>query len=49
MATTIDTGGYALTNGDGIEIVGRKIYVVRNQDNLVAVVNSSVRLALMRA
>lgn len=40
-ARTIDTGGYALTNGDGIEIVGRKAYVVRNQDNLVAVLELS--------
>ena len=33
----IDLGGYAVTNGDGIEIHGRTIYVIRNFDNLVAV------------
>ena len=33
----IDTGGYLVTNGDGIHLRGRTLYVVRNQDNLVAV------------
>jgi len=33
----IDTGGYVVTNGDGIHFRGRTLYVVRNQDNLVAV------------
>jgi sugar lactone lactonase YvrE len=41
VATTIDTGGYSLTAGDGIEIVGRTMYVVRNQENLVAVMRLS--------
>jgi hypothetical protein len=36
VATTIDTGGYALNNGDGLELVGTDLYVSRNQDNLVA-------------
>jgi hypothetical protein len=36
VATTIDTGGYALTNGDGLELVGTDLYVSRNQNNLVA-------------
>jgi sugar lactone lactonase YvrE len=33
----IDTGGYLVTNGDGLERRGRTLYVVRNRDNLVAV------------
>jgi sugar lactone lactonase YvrE len=33
----IDTGGYLVTNGDGIHFRGRTLYVVRNQDGLVAV------------
>ena len=33
----IDTGGYSLTNGDGLLLVGRVLYVVRNQSQLVAV------------
>ena len=37
-ATQVDLGGVALTNGDGIYVEGRRLYVVRNQDNLVAVV-----------
>jgi hypothetical protein len=35
-ATVIDTGGYAVTNGDGLELVGTDLYVVRNQLNMVA-------------
>jgi sugar lactone lactonase YvrE len=33
----IDTGGYLVTNGDGIHFRGQTLYVVRNQDGLVAV------------
>jgi sugar lactone lactonase YvrE len=33
----IDAGGYLVTNGDGIHFRGRTLYVVRNQDHLVAV------------
>lgn len=35
--TTIDTGGYDVTNGDGLELRGKTLYVVRNFSNLVAV------------
>jgi hypothetical protein len=34
--TTIDTGGYSVVNGDGLEVAGSTLYVVRNQNNLVA-------------
>ena len=33
----IDTGGYLVTAGDGLEFRGRTLYVVRNQINTVAV------------
>lgn len=36
-AKTIDTGGYSVTNGDGLELRGSTLYVVRNQLNKVAV------------
>jgi sugar lactone lactonase YvrE len=35
----IDLGGYLVTNGDGLEIDGDTLYVVRNRDNLIAVVD----------
>jgi hypothetical protein len=38
---TIDTGGESLTFGDGLELHGRTLYVVRNQLNLVAVLRLS--------
>ena len=41
---TIDTHGYSVVNGDGLEVVGRTLYVVRNQNNLVA----DLRLSLDR-
>jgi sugar lactone lactonase YvrE len=37
-ATEVDLGGELLTNGDGLLLLGRTLFVVRNQDNLVAVV-----------
>jgi sugar lactone lactonase YvrE len=37
----VDTGGYLVTNGDGLEIRGRTLYVVRNFSNLVAVLRLS--------
>ena len=37
VATTVDLGGYPLTNGDGLLVVGRTLYVVQNQMNTVAV------------
>ena len=36
---TIDTGGYSVTNGDGLALRHGRLYVVRNQSNLVAVFN----------
>ena len=35
-ATAVDLGGYALSNGDGLLVVGRTLYVVQNQLDLVA-------------
>jgi len=43
-ATEVDLGGESLTNGDGLEIDGDILYVVRNQLNLVAVVDLNRRL-----
>jgi hypothetical protein len=37
----VDTGGYLVTNGDGLELRGRTLYVVRNFDNLVAALRLS--------
>ena len=37
VARTVDLGGYALTNGDGLLVRGRTLYVVQNQLNKVAV------------
>jgi sugar lactone lactonase YvrE len=37
-ATLIDLGGASMTAGDGILVVGRTLYVVRNRLNLIAVV-----------
>ena len=35
----IDTGGHNVPNGDGLALRGGRLYVVRNQDNLVALFN----------
>ena len=40
----IDTDGYLVGNGDGLELVGRTLYVVRNQLNTVAVLRLSRNL-----
>ncbi len=37
VANEIDLGGYDLTNGDGLLLKGRKLFVVQNRDNKVAV------------
>lgn len=37
VATKVDLGGYALTNGDGLLVRGRTLYVVQNQLSQVAV------------
>lgn len=44
-ATTINLGGASVTNGDGILLHGRTLYVVRNQLNLVAVFRLSSDLS----
>ncbi len=36
----IDTGGYPLTNGDGVEVRGHKIHVVRNRINVIAMLRA---------
>ena len=41
-ATAIDLDGVALTNGDGLLVVGRTLYVVQNRLNLVGVVELDV-------
>ncbi len=42
-ATQVDLGGAALTNGDGLLLEGRTLYVVRNRVNEVAVVELNRR------
>jgi sugar lactone lactonase YvrE len=42
-ATQVDLGGASLTNGDGMLLLGRTLYVVRNQLNEVAVVKLNRR------
>jgi sugar lactone lactonase YvrE len=37
VTTTVDLGGYLVTNGDGLLVVGRTLYAVQNQNNKVAV------------
>ena len=44
----IDTGGYLVTNGDGLEFRGRTLYVVRNRLNIVAVLRLSESLLRAR-
>jgi sugar lactone lactonase YvrE len=43
-ARAIDLGTYSVLNGDGLELHGRTLYVVRNQVNLVAVIRLNWRL-----
>jgi sugar lactone lactonase YvrE len=38
VATVVDLGGVVLTNGDGLLVVGRTLYVVQNFSNTVAVI-----------
>jgi sugar lactone lactonase YvrE len=38
VATAVDLGGVVLTNGDGLLLNGRTLYVVQNLDNTVAVI-----------
>ncbi len=37
VASTVDLGGYVLTNGDGLLVLGHTLYAVQNQLNRVAV------------
>jgi sugar lactone lactonase YvrE len=37
VAARVDLGGYVLTNGDGLLVLGRTLYVVQNRLNQVAV------------
>jgi hypothetical protein len=48
VATEIDLGGLALTNGDGLLLKGRTLYVVRNQLNQIAVLRLSWHLTSAR-
>ena len=38
VTTEIDLGGQTVQNGDGVLLLGRTLYVVRNQNNQIAVV-----------
>jgi sugar lactone lactonase YvrE len=40
----VDLGGYLLTNGDGLELRGSRLFVVRNMDNLIAEIRLGRRL-----
>jgi sugar lactone lactonase YvrE len=42
--TQIDLGGASVANGDGLLLVGRRLYVVRNQANRIAVVDLAADL-----
>lgn len=44
VTRALDLGGYSLTNGDGLEIHRHKLFVVRNQNNLIAVLHLNRRL-----
>ena len=44
VATQISTGGASVTNGDGLELRGSTLYVVRNADQLVQVFRLGARL-----
>ncbi len=49
MSVRVDTGGTSLLNGDGMELRGRTLYVVRNRDNLVVRLRLSGDLLTARA
>ncbi len=48
-AVRVDTGGTSLVNGDGMELRGSTLYVVRNRDNLVVPLRLSGDLLQARA
>jgi sugar lactone lactonase YvrE len=37
VTSTVDLGGYVVTNGDGLLVIGHTLYAVQNQLNKVAV------------
>ena len=37
-SAVVDLGGYSVLNGDGLVLRGQTLFVVRNQNNLVAVI-----------
>ena len=41
--TQIDTGGVLVTNGDGLELRGKTLYVVENFDNTVSLLHADGR------
>jgi sugar lactone lactonase YvrE len=43
-ATQIPTGGTSVTNGDGLELRGNRLFVVRNQDQVVEIFRLNGRL-----
>lgn len=43
VAHDVDLGGYLLTNGDGLLVEGRTLYVVQNRLNKVAVIKLNAR------
>jgi hypothetical protein len=45
VATQIDLGGATMTNGDGLLLQGRTLYVVRNRLNEIAVIELSLDLS----
>jgi sugar lactone lactonase YvrE len=45
VTTAIDLGGALVTNGDGLLLHGRTLYVVQNRDNKIAVVTLTRGLA----
>ena len=50
VTVKVDTGGYLVKNGDGLDFKGRTLYVVRNQNKLVVVlrVGESLRHARLK-
>jgi sugar lactone lactonase YvrE len=45
VARAISLGGESVPNGDGILLTGKTLYVVQNQNNVVAVISLSANLA----
>src|SRR5215208_2199342 len=48
VVTKIDTGGADLTNGDGLEAIGLKLYVVRNANEQIVEMRMNPRLTRAR-